>query len=186
MLDGAAGVLVVRSHHLEDVAGRAYEWLLGELWRGFIWRDLDEAAVRRDMGQARADTFTSLERLFPAAQGMSPMSALRLFVMSVPDEGRDLKMRLVATVAGGFGGSADRRELRSAEAQPARRARGRPTLHGDGRSLFGAGGGGPRNLLRGGHGSWPERLDVRGQGGRLHPRRCPCCGHGLCLTGSAF
>ena len=36
-VDGEAGVLILRGHRLEDIAGqRSFEWLTGRLWQGFI------------------------------------------------------------------------------------------------------------------------------------------------------
>jgi len=103
MVDGEAGILVMRGHSLAEIVGRhGFEWLIGELWRGFVDRDLDEAALSRDLGTARVAAFEALRPLFPAARALSPMAALRLFVASVPDEAPEMELRLVATVAVGL------------------------------------------------------------------------------------
>lgn len=103
MVDGEAGVLIIRGHHLQQIAGvRSFEWLLGELWRDLVQRDLAPEAVRRDLGAARLRAFHDLQPLFPTAAAMAPISALRLFVASVPEESDDMEMRLVATVAVGL------------------------------------------------------------------------------------
>jgi citrate synthase len=103
MVDGEAGVLVIRGHRLEDVAGiHSFEWLLGQLWEGLVQRDLDEDTIRRDLGSARVRAYHELQPIFPIASGMAPISALRLFVASVPEEADDMEIRLVATVAVGL------------------------------------------------------------------------------------
>ncbi len=104
-VDGAAGRLLVRGHRLEDIAGRrGFEWALGQLWEGFVDRPLDEAALRRDLGVARAAAFSGLGPLLgpAAAAGRGPMGALRLLVVGVPDGAGDLPVRLTATVAVGL------------------------------------------------------------------------------------
>jgi citrate synthase len=103
MVDGEAGALIIRGHRLEDVAGiRSFEWLLGQLWQGLVHRDLDPDTVRRDLGAARVRAYRDLKPIFAIAPGMAPMSALRLFVASVPEAADDMEMRLVATVAVGL------------------------------------------------------------------------------------
>ncbi len=102
-VDGVAGRLVLRGHLLEQVAGRhSFEWLTGELWRGFVDRDLTESALRADLGRMRATVFPGLLPLLPAAGGLSPLAGLRLLLAAIPDEAPDLPLRLVATVAVGL------------------------------------------------------------------------------------
>jgi citrate synthase len=74
-----------------------------ELWRDLVPDARDEDRVRRELGRARVRAAEDLKPLFAFARGMSPISALQLFVASVPDTGNDLEMRLVATVAVGLG-----------------------------------------------------------------------------------
>ena len=46
-VDGEAGVLILRGHTLQEIAGhRSFEWLAGLLWQDFVERPLDEAALR--------------------------------------------------------------------------------------------------------------------------------------------
>ena len=41
-VDGDAGMLVLRGHYLQDIAGRrSFEWLTGLLWQDFVDRPLD-------------------------------------------------------------------------------------------------------------------------------------------------
>src|SRR5580698_3568150 len=60
-VDGEAGVLILRGHYLQDIAGRrSFEWLTGVLWQDFVDRPLSDEALRRDLGQARERAFISL------------------------------------------------------------------------------------------------------------------------------
>ena len=44
-VDGEAGVLILRGHYLQDIAGsRSFEWLTGLLWQDFVDRPLAEAS----------------------------------------------------------------------------------------------------------------------------------------------
>ncbi len=102
-VDGEAGILIIRGHRLEDVAGkRSFEWLIGLLWQGFVDRPLSEAALRRDLGLARGRAFAGIQKLLPAAAGLSPLSAVRLFLASVPDDSQDLPLLLTAMLAVGL------------------------------------------------------------------------------------
>src|SRR3954467_7537580 len=57
-VDGEAGVLILRGHYLQDIAGRhSFEWLTGLLWQDLIDRPLDEDILRRDLGEARVRAF---------------------------------------------------------------------------------------------------------------------------------
>ena len=67
-VDGDAGVLILRGHYLQDIAGkRSFEWLTGLLWQDFVDRALDEASLRRDLGVARELAFQRIRDLLPAA-----------------------------------------------------------------------------------------------------------------------
>jgi citrate synthase len=102
-VDGEAGRLILRGHRLQDIAGRrSLEWLIGELWRGFVDRDLSEAALRRDLGQARAAAFSEIDKLLPTASRLAPIEALRLLLAGVPDDASNLPLRLTATMAVGL------------------------------------------------------------------------------------
>lgn len=103
MVDGAAGKLVIRGHRLEDVADRSFEWLLSELWRDVVPGSWREAAVQRDLGHARVRAFAVIAPLLPQAARMPPMSALRLFAASVPDDEKDPELDLVGMIAVGLG-----------------------------------------------------------------------------------
>ena len=74
-VDGEAGVLILRGHYLQDIAGRrSFEWLTGLLWQDFVERPLDEAALRRDLGAARELAFERMRDLLPMAGRGKPHS----------------------------------------------------------------------------------------------------------------
>jgi citrate synthase len=102
-VDGVAGRLILRGHRLQDIAGRqSLEWLMGELWRGFVDGDMSEQAIRNGLGLARAAAFDSIAPLLPQAAGLAPVEALRLLLAAVPDEAANLPLRLTATMAVGL------------------------------------------------------------------------------------
>ena len=64
MVDGTAGVLVIRGHRLEDIStSRNFEWLAGELWQGLVEVPLS------GLGEARARVFERVQRLLPVTAG---------------------------------------------------------------------------------------------------------------------
>jgi citrate synthase len=86
-VDGEAGVLILRGHYLQDIAGRrSFEWLTGVLWQDFVNRRLDEDALRRDLGLARERAFSRLHDLLPIAGRLPPLAAVRVLLASVPDD----------------------------------------------------------------------------------------------------
>ena len=102
-VDGDAGVLILRGHYLQDIAGkRSFEWLTGLLWQDFVDRALDEASLRRDLGVARELAFQRIRDLLPAAGRLPPLAAVRLLLASVPDDADDAPLLLTATVAVGL------------------------------------------------------------------------------------
>ena len=102
-VDGEAGVLILRGHYLQQIAGRrSFEWLTGVLWQDFVDRDLSEAALRHDLGQARVRAFDRLRELLPIAGRLTPLAGVRLLLASVPDDADDAPPLLTATVAVGL------------------------------------------------------------------------------------
>ena len=102
-VDGEAGVLILRGHYLQDIAGRrSFEWLTGLLWQDFVDRPLAEAELRRDLGLARERAFARLRDLLPIAGRLAPLAAVRLLLASVPDDAEDAPLLLTATVAVGL------------------------------------------------------------------------------------
>ena len=102
-VDGEAGRLILRGHRLQDIAGvHSLEWLIGELWHGFVARDVRERALQRDLGAARVAAFAAITPFLPAAARLAPIEALRLLAASVPDCADELALRLTATLAVGL------------------------------------------------------------------------------------
>ena len=102
-VDGDAGVLILRGHYLQDIAGqRSFEWLTGLLWQDFVQRDLDEAVLRRDLGLAREHAFRRTHDLLPLAGRLPPLAAVRMLLASVPDDAENAPLLLTATVAVGL------------------------------------------------------------------------------------
>jgi citrate synthase len=102
-VDGEAGVLILRGHYLQEIAGRrSFEWLTGVLWQDFVERPLAEAALRRDLGHAREQAFARMREALPIAARLPPLSALRQLLASVPDDADDAPLLLTATVAVGL------------------------------------------------------------------------------------
>jgi citrate synthase len=102
-VDGDAGVLILRGHYLQDIAGRrSFEWLTGLLWQDFVDCPPSEAELRRDLGLARERAFGQMLELLPIAGRLSPLAAVRLLLASVPDNAKDAPLLLTATVAVGL------------------------------------------------------------------------------------
>jgi citrate synthase len=102
-VDGEAGRLILRGHRLQDIAGhRSLEWLIGQLWQGFVPGDLSEPAIARALGIARTVAFDRIAPLLPHASRLVPIEALRLLLAAVPDETPDLPLNLTATMAVGL------------------------------------------------------------------------------------
>jgi citrate synthase len=92
-VDGEAGVLILRGHYLQEIAGRrSFEWMTGLLWQDFVDGPLD-------LGAARVLAFEHLRDLLPIAGRLPPLAAVRLVLASVPDEARDAPQLLTAIVA---------------------------------------------------------------------------------------
>src|SRR3954454_24245303 len=67
-VDGEAGVLVLRGHRLQAIAGRrSFEWLTGLLWQDFVDGRLAEDVLRQDLGAARVRAFERMHDLLPIA-----------------------------------------------------------------------------------------------------------------------
>src|SRR5579872_1285079 len=102
-VDGEAGVLIMRGHYLQDIAGRhSFEWLTGVLWQDFVDGPLSEAELRRDLGHARKRAYAMMRDLLPIAGRLPPLAAVRLLLASVPDDADNAPLLLTATVAVGL------------------------------------------------------------------------------------
>ncbi len=77
-IDGEGGRLVIRGHHLEDLAGRiGFEDVCGLLWHGDLPSGGACRELRAALGRARVRAFVALERVGDALALADPMDALR-------------------------------------------------------------------------------------------------------------
>ena len=82
-VDGEAGVLILRGHYLQEIAGhRSFEWVTELLWQGFVDGPIE-------LGEARVCAFEQLRELLPIAGRLSPLEAVRLALASVPDDAEE-------------------------------------------------------------------------------------------------
>ncbi len=84
-VDGEAGRLIVRGQAIEDAAMRGFEGVAALLWDGEAEGGGDPAAVRRSLGLARLHAFDRVPRLLGAADGLTPVEALRVGLAMLPD-----------------------------------------------------------------------------------------------------
>ncbi len=86
-VDGEAGTLVVRGHHIEELVRQGgLEDLAALLWDGFAEGGGDVKAVRRGLGAARMDAFEKLPALLEVSRDLAPIEALRVGLSILPDE----------------------------------------------------------------------------------------------------
>jgi citrate synthase len=86
-VDGEAGTLVVRGHHIEDLARRGgLEDVAALLWDGFAEGGGDAAAVRRSLGLARRQAFALVPGLLSVSAPLAPIEALRVGLAMLPDD----------------------------------------------------------------------------------------------------
>ncbi|MCW5748327.1 MAG: citrate synthase/methylcitrate synthase [Alphaproteobacteria bacterium] len=86
-VDGEAGTLVVRGHHIEDLALHGgLEDVAALLWDGFAEGGGDVAAVRRGLGAARRQAFALVPGLLSVSERLRPIEALRVGLAMLPDD----------------------------------------------------------------------------------------------------
>jgi citrate synthase len=109
-VDGEAGVLILRGHYLQEVAGRrSFEWVTELLWQDFVDGPFD-------LGAARVRAFEHLRNVLPIAGQLPPLAAVRLALASVPDDAKDAPQLLTAVVAVALAAAVRLRNGRSAVA----------------------------------------------------------------------
>ena len=92
-VDGEEGVLILRGHYLQEIAGRrSFEWVTELLWQDFVDRPVD-------LGAARVRAFEHLRNVLPIAGQLPPLAAVRLALASVPDDAKDAPQLQTAAVA---------------------------------------------------------------------------------------
>ena len=98
-VDGAAGVLIVRGHSLDELAGKiTYEDVVALLFGGF-YADLP-SDLRTALGAARAEVFTEVSALDTGLLDRTPIEAMRALTARLGD-GDDMQvaLRLLAAPA---------------------------------------------------------------------------------------
>ncbi|MBU1375822.1 MAG: citrate synthase/methylcitrate synthase [Alphaproteobacteria bacterium] len=98
-VDGAAGVLIIRGHSLDELAGRTtYEEVVALLFGGF-YPDLP-ADLPAALGAARAEVFAEVSALDTGLLDRTPIEAMRALTARVAD-GDDMQtaLRLLAAPA---------------------------------------------------------------------------------------
>jgi citrate synthase len=84
-VDGAAGELILRGYHLQEMADWTFEAALELLWRDLTPEIWSAADIKSALGAARGRAFALMQPLLPAISGLSPVEALRLFLSALPD-----------------------------------------------------------------------------------------------------
>ena len=98
-VDGQRGVLIIRGHSLDELAGATrFEDLVRTLFDGFF--DQLPADLAPALGAARAEVFSEVAALDPGLLDLTPVEAMRALTARLPD-GDDLAvaLRLIAAPA---------------------------------------------------------------------------------------
>ena len=98
-VDGQRGVLIIRGHSLDELAGATrFEDLVRTLFEGFF--DALPADLAPALGAARAEVFSEVAALDPGLLDLTPVEAMRALTARLPD-GDDLAvaLRLIAAPA---------------------------------------------------------------------------------------
>ena len=98
-VDGQRGVLIIRGHSLDELAGATrFEDLVRILFDGFF--DQLPADLAPALGAARAEVFSEVAALDPGLLDLTPVEAMRALTARLPD-GDDLAvaLRLIAAPA---------------------------------------------------------------------------------------
>ena len=98
-VDGQRGVLIIRGHSLDELAGATrFEDLVRTLFDGFF--DELPADLAPALGAARAEVFSEVAALDPGLLDLTPVEAMRALTARLPD-GDDLAtaLRLIAAPA---------------------------------------------------------------------------------------
>jgi citrate synthase len=85
-VDGQEGELIIRGHHLAELADWSFEQMLELLWAGQTPEVMTMQSIRFKLGAARQRAFELMEPLLPVLPNLSSVEALRLLLSSLPDE----------------------------------------------------------------------------------------------------
>ena len=84
---GEEGRLIVRGLDLEDLVARCgFEATAALLWSGFAEPEMDAAAVKRTLAEARVATGKLIPHFVEVADGLQSVEALRLGLSMLPEE----------------------------------------------------------------------------------------------------
>lgn len=98
-VDGEAGRLIVRGHDIDDLAGRAgFEAMAALLWDGLAPDCGDAAALRAQLGTARAAVSAGIEPFLRSSEGLTPIEALRAGLAMLADGDDNDHVRVTAAV----------------------------------------------------------------------------------------
>ncbi|MBA8840984.1 citrate synthase/methylcitrate synthase [Ochrobactrum sp. RH2CCR150] len=84
-VDGQAGELVIRGHHLAELADWSFEQVLELLWQEQISPVVTARDILYQLGMARQRVFELMQPLLPALSRLSSVEALRLLLSALPD-----------------------------------------------------------------------------------------------------
>jgi citrate synthase len=84
-VDGTAGVLIVRGHHLQQLSDWSFEQVLELLWQDLAPEPLTAAEINHALGDARIRAFEIMQPLLPGLDGLGSVEALRLLLSALPD-----------------------------------------------------------------------------------------------------
>ncbi|WP_137129312.1 citrate synthase/methylcitrate synthase [Rhizobium sp. FY34] len=84
-VDGAAGILIVRGHHLHQMSDWRFEQVLELLWRDLAPEVTSAGEISARLGRARIRAFEIMQPLLPGIDGLTSVEALRLLLSALPD-----------------------------------------------------------------------------------------------------
>jgi citrate synthase len=98
-VDGAAGVLILRGYHLQDLSTWSFEEVLALLLQDLVPEAMSAEEIGARLRRARVQAFEIMKPLLQGLNGLSPVEALRLLLSALPDaEGQEHHLLAVAAV----------------------------------------------------------------------------------------
>lgn len=84
-VDGTAGELIIRGHHLSSLAGWSFEQVLELLWAEQVPQPATAQDIRSQLGSARQRAFQLIQPL-PDLSHLSSIEGLRFLLSALPDD----------------------------------------------------------------------------------------------------
>lgn len=98
-VDGVAGILILRGHHLQQLSDWSFEQVLELLWQDLLPENMTAAAIAQKLGHARMRAYEIMQPLLSSLDGLSSVEALRLLLSAFSDaEPEDHHILAVAAV----------------------------------------------------------------------------------------